>query len=250
MCRLFAYTSKHPRSPRSVFGEKGINQLIQLSYEHCNGWGQASKTSAGFTVTRSPQAAHASSAFNTHLDAPVTSTMIHLRQASSTMSKHVAHNHPFTTSQYAFCHNGYFKHHEKIIDFLGSKGIILDDQATDTEAYFALMQFYARQHSIPEALVASARHILSVCHTDWLALNTLVMDNQYLYAFNFYRADSPPALEKPTRYKMHYQQTSQGWAVGSEGVTFPDETSPIRWMKQGQILRVQHDGTGLTDVTV
>ena len=89
----------------------------------------------------------------------------------------------------------------------------------------------------------------SVCATNWLALNALVMDERYLYAFNFYRADSPLAIEKPTRYKMHYQHTNSSWAVGSEGFSFCAENNQINWMKQGQILRVTHQGTDLTDVT-
>ena len=249
MCRLFAYTGANPCTPRSVLGAQGTAELLELSHEHCHGWGQASKSAHGFSCTRIPEAAYTSSAFTACLDHPVYSTMIHLRQASSAMSKKVVHNHPFVSGHYAFCHNGYFQHHEKIINFLHNRGIEVPYQATDTEAYFALMRYYAHSYSIPEALKLSAQHILSVCGQNWLALNALVMDDKYLYAFNFYRADSPLALAKPTRYKMHYQSTDAMWAVGSEGFSFRTESSKVHWMKQGQILRVSHQGTGLTDVT-
>ena len=63
MCRLLAWRSETPLTPREVLGADA-DQLAELSRVHCDGWGYARVvTGTEIAVDRGAEAAHLSSEF-------------------------------------------------------------------------------------------------------------------------------------------------------------------------------------------
>ncbi len=150
MCRLLAWRSETPLTPREVLGADA-DQLAELSRVHCDGWGYA-RAAAGteIAVVRGAEPARLSAEFRRVMqDEAATAGLVHLRWATEGLEVSLGNTHPFLTSTpggtVAFIHNGMVPESAALLPHVDA-----DLQAefrgnTDSERYFGVLMTELRR---------------------------------------------------------------------------------------------------------
>jgi predicted glutamine amidotransferase len=150
MCRLLAWRSEVPLTPREVLGVDA-GQLAELSRMHCDGWGYGRVvTGPGITVQRGAEPAHVSAEFLAAVEnEAATAGLIHLRWATEGLDVNIGNTHPFLASipggTVAFVHNGMVPESAALLPLVDA-----DLQAdfrgdTDSERYFGVLMTELRR---------------------------------------------------------------------------------------------------------
>lgn len=150
MCRLLAWRSETPLTPREVLGADA-DQLAQLSRVHCDGWGYARVvTGTEIAVVRGAEAAYLSPEFGAVMqDDASMAGLVHLRWATEGLAVNLGNTHPFLasipTGPVAFVHNGMVPESAALLPHVDA-----DLQAefrgnTDSERYFGVLMTELRR---------------------------------------------------------------------------------------------------------
>lgn len=150
MCRLLAWRSEAPLTPREVLGADA-DQLAELSRVHCDGWGYARVvTGTEIAVVRGAEAAYLSPEFGAVMqDDASMAGLVHLRWATEGLAVNLGNTHPFLasipTGPVAFVHNGMVPESAALLPHVDA-----DLQAefrgnTDSERYFGVLMTELRR---------------------------------------------------------------------------------------------------------
>ena len=251
MCRMLVYVGPRAKSPADILGN-GLAELVDLSHEHCHGWGEATMDSAPgkFAVRRCLEPAFMCNEFARVSRMPGKNVMLHLRQASTGMGQGFESSHPFIADGMAFCHNGVFKHPDRLRKWLASVGGPLPKGICDSEAYFCAIRYFAQKMDLPQAIAAAANKAIEVSDDRWLALNTMVLTDQGVYVYNLYKEGTAILRDLPDRYRIQVRggEAGHGFVAGSQDFSLgrPGEQ---RWMRNGQMLFARAGNGYAIDVT-
>jgi len=240
MCRLVGWAAAQPISAAEVIGDD-VEQILELSRLHQDGWGAAWCGPNGLTVVREPEAAHEGEGFVPTLGNAIGTTgIVHLRWAT-TGSRCPENTHPFTHEQIAFMHNGSLPVDGALATMVDPDLLEQVAGTTDSELYFAAVLTAHRRHGDPARAIAEV--IGGLEGEAWPSLNAMWIDADRLVVV----AAAAPELRNPRvserYYELRWEQTDAGvnaWSYdvrGEEserGVVLPDR----------HMLIVDLDGSG------
>jgi predicted glutamine amidotransferase len=183
MCRLLAWRSETPLTPREVLGADA-DQLAELSRVHCDGWGYArvstgADSGTAIAVDRGADPAHLSAEFRTVMqDDAATAGIIHLRWATEGLEVSLGNTHPFLASipggTVAFVHNGMVPESAALLPLVDA-----DLQAefrgdTDSERYFGVLMTELRRADgdVVDAYRRTAKLLADFAYT---SLNSMIL---------------------------------------------------------------------------
>jgi len=183
MCRLLAWRSEVPLTPREVLGADA-DQLAELSRVHCDGWGYARVAGApgaatDITVDRGADPAHLSPEFRAVMqDDAATAGIIHLRWATEGLAVNLGNTHPFLATMHggpvAFVHNGMVPESAALLPHIDA-----DLQAefrgdTDSERYFGVLMTELRRADgdVVDAYRHTAKLLADFAYT---SLNSMIL---------------------------------------------------------------------------
>ena len=251
MCRMLVYVGPRAKSPADILGN-GLAELVDLSHEHCHGWGEATMDSAPgkFAVRRCLEPAFMCNEFARISRMPGKNVMLHLRQASTGMGSGLRSNHPFVADNIAFCHNGVFANPEGLRTWLAQVGGPAPKGICDSEAYFCAVRYFAQSMELPEAIAAAAQKIVEISGDRWLSLNAMLLTAQGVYVYNRFKEGTAILRDLPDRYRIQYRggRTGHGFVAGSQGFSLGREGSQ-QWMHNGQMLFARAFNGDCLDVT-
>jgi predicted glutamine amidotransferase len=105
MCRMFGVVSAHPVALGALLSQ-GARSLAALSHEHCDGWGIALKSAAGWIVEkRAACAARCTTYAELASTATAAHAIAHVRK-KTVGDAALANTHPFRRDRFVFAHNG------------------------------------------------------------------------------------------------------------------------------------------------
>jgi len=106
MCRLLGYTAPNATTFTEVVGAN-FDEFINLSTDHCDGWGIATTQNKKASLYKEPVAANKSAHLKEELATHKSNAaLLHLRWATEGMAVNENNTHPFTYEDITFIHNG------------------------------------------------------------------------------------------------------------------------------------------------
>ena len=233
MCRLLAYASRTPVSLTDLLGAEELDEFVQLSRVHCDGWGLAWAEDEGVGTTRVPDPAHESPEFVRVSQEHRTDLAIaHVRWATDGLAIDLNNTHPFTNGGIGFAHNGAIRPAAALDAFLPPDLAAERHGTTDSERYFLAVLGRARTNSLPEALASVADDIVD-SGLEFTCLNAMIVTDTQLIALNRFRP-AAEAAEGPEYYRLRYRITPDSVVVTSSGWG-----SGWQSLDNGQMLVVQ-----------
>lgn len=217
MCRLLAFASIAPTTPRELVGDD-LRSFVSLSQEHRDGWGMAWYDGDGeLNVARDVEAAHTSDLLDKLAGTTETRAMVlHLRRASPGLSILLENTHPFTAGQEAFAHNGWIRPVGELEDLLDPEVRQSLRGTTDSERYFRLLLAAAeRTGDVERALPPLLERLRGGFR--YTALNFVLMTGRRLYAVCDYSAEAVERHGDPEYYTLGYKVAAGAVVVGSSG---------------------------------
>ncbi|MFD5224771.1 class II glutamine amidotransferase [Microbacterium sp. NPDC058342] len=181
MCRLFAFVSPAPATPRGELGAEGTESLLSLARLHGDGWGRAAVREPGDVpvVTRSALSAALDPGFDAALSTPARAALVHLRWATAGLPVNECNAHPFEADGVAFAHNGTVKPLDRLRELLSAGSLASLAGTTDSEMYFALIrERVATGSTLPDAAAHVARRLRELFPL--ASLNALLLDREHL----------------------------------------------------------------------
>src|SRR3954454_3808920 len=149
MCRLLAYASKTPVSLTDLLGADELDEFVQLSRTHCDGWGLAWAQDSGVGTTRVPDPAHDSPEFVRVSQEHRTDLAIaHVRWATDDLAIDLSNTHPFTDGRVGFAHNGAIRPAAALDALVPPEFAAERRGTTDSERYFLAVLARARTSSL------------------------------------------------------------------------------------------------------
>lgn len=233
MCRLLAYASRTPVSLTDLLGAEELDEFVQLSRVHCDGWGMAWAADGGVEATRVPDPAHESPEF-VRLSQEHRSDLAiaHVRWATDGLAIDLNNTHPFTNGTVGFAHNGAIHPASALDAFVPADLAAERHGTTDSERYFLAVLGRMRTSSLPEALASVADDIVDG-GLEFTCLNAMVVTDTQLIALNRFRP-AAEAAEGPEYYRLRYRITPDSVVVTSSGWG-----SGWQSLDNGQMLVVQ-----------
>jgi predicted glutamine amidotransferase len=217
MCRLLAFASMAPTTPRELVGDD-LRSFVSLSQEHRDGWGMAWYEGDGeLNLAKDVEAAHGSDLLDKLSGTTEAQAMVlHLRRASPGLSIVLENTHPFTAGQTAFAHNGWIRPIPELEDLLdpevrhGLRG------TTDSERYFRLLlAAMERTGDVERALPPLLERLRGEFR--YTALNFVLLTEGRLYAVCDYSVEAVERRGDPEYYTLGYKVAADAVVVGSSG---------------------------------
>jgi predicted glutamine amidotransferase len=220
MCRLLAYASRTPVSLTDLLGADELDEFVQLSRTHCDGWGLAWAEDFGVGTTRVPDPAHESPEFvRVSQEHRSDLAIAHVRWATDGLAIDLNNTHPFTNGTVGFAHNGAVRPATALDAFVPPDLAAQRHGTTDSERYFLAVLGRMRTSSAAEALASVANDIVD-SGLEFTCLNAMLVTDTELVALNRFRP-SAEAAEGPEYYRLRYRigadsvvVTSSGWGSG------------------------------------
>jgi predicted glutamine amidotransferase len=217
MCRLLAFASIPPTTPRELVGDD-LTSFVSLSEEHGDGWGMAWYEDDGeLNVAKDVEAAHASDLLDKLSRTTETRAMVlHLRRASPGLSIALENTHPFTAGRLAFAHNGWIRPIPELEDPLDPEVRHSLRGTTDSERYFhLLLAAVERTGDVERALPPLLERLRGELRYN--ALNFVLLTERRLYAVCDYSVEAVIRCGDPEYYTLGYKVAADSVVVGSSG---------------------------------
>src|SRR5215471_13259537 len=144
MCRLLGYCARDAAALVDMIGENGLEELIELSALHRDGWGMAwyegqHRTSAEPEIAKSPLRADEPD-FEKLARQPLSDLgLVHLRWATPGLAVNDLNTHPFRYGPYGFAHNGAVHPQERLGEILPPDWEGQVAGTTESERYLLLI---------------------------------------------------------------------------------------------------------------
>jgi predicted glutamine amidotransferase len=221
MCRLLAYASRTPVSLTDLLGADELDEFVQLSRTHCDGWGLAWAEDRGVVTTRVPDPAHESPEFvRVSQEHRSDLAIAHVRWATDGLDINLNNTHPFTNGTVGFAHNGAIRPATGL-DALVPADLLAERQGTtDSERYFLAVLGRMRTMGPAEALADVANDIADGDFS-FTCLNAMLVTDTQLIALNRFRPSAEAEEGGPEYYRLRYRiaadsvvVTSSGWGSG------------------------------------
>jgi predicted glutamine amidotransferase len=233
MCRLLAYASRAPVSLTDLLGADELDEFVQLSRVHCDGWGLAWAEERGVGTTRVPDPAHESPEFVRVSQEHRTDLAIaHVRWATDGLAIDLNNTHPFTNGTVGFAHNGAIRPAADLDALVPADLLATRQGTTDSERYFLAVLGRMRTSSPAEALAGVVNDIADG-RFEFTCLNAMLVTDTELIALNRFRPEAE-LEEGPEYYRLRYRITADSVVIASSGWGSGWQT-----LENGQMLVVQ-----------
>ena len=199
MCRLLGFAAAERLGAQAAIGETALEEFVELSSLHRDGWGFASSPGARRTRRVSIHRERA-------LDDPRVAALradraragiSHLRWASLGLPVREENSHPFVASPngpVAFAHNGSVRDHVEIEPLLGEQQRALRRGDTDSELYFLLfLRSLARVADVGDALRATVEAIRDFAPV--ASLNAVLLTREELFVVHSHTGMPVPTAD-------------------------------------------------------
>jgi predicted glutamine amidotransferase len=182
MCRLLAYAASEPTTLQSVVGPS-LNNFIELSREHKDGWGLTTCATIGGVQERQREL---TPAFESQLFSKVAGqtssdgALLHLRLASKGLTVDISNNHPFIYGDISFMHNGTIRPPTSVESLIDADLLGELTSTTDSERYFFAILSAAKSEGLINAISSTVRKIVATC--DYSSINSITLTPDFLIA--------------------------------------------------------------------
>ena len=218
MCRLLGYSATTPTTFDQVVG-KNFDQFVNLSKDHCDGWGIATATNNSTELYKEPLAANKSGQFKEQLlSHKSNAALLHLRWATEGMPVNENNTHPFTYQDITFIHNGSITPSNVLDPLIDKKYLQLAKGTTDSERYFLYLLTQIEKHGFIEGIKTGLTNIKNNC--TFSSINMMMINTKYFVTACIYNQDKIPDKFKdsPDYYHLKYKNqdgqiitASSGW---------------------------------------
>lgn len=189
MCQLFAWSSKNPRSGRSV-PLAGFRARGGATADNPDGWGVAWRVGGAFLLEREPLPGCDSAQFDRVIDALHSDLAIaHVRKARFPPVNTLANTHPFVHDccgrHWAFAHNGMVPD-IVALEAANEGRVCRPDGQTDSESAFCHLMSHVTGHYPMPGAAADWLDVLGVVSERIAGLgkfNFLLSDGEHLIAY-------------------------------------------------------------------
>ena len=217
MCRLLGYTAPNATTFNDVVGAN-FDEFINLSTDHCDGWGIASSESNKASLYKEPVAANKSSHFKDEISSHKSNAaLLHLRWATEGMAVNENNTHPFTYEGITFIHNGSITPPTALDSVIDKKYLELVKGNTDSERYFLYLLTQIEKHGFIEGVKKGLTYIKANC--SFSSINMMIINEAYFIAACIYNQDKIPQkfIKDTDYYHLKYTKRDGQVVVASSG---------------------------------
>jgi predicted glutamine amidotransferase len=217
MCRLLGYSSTTATTFNEAVGSN-FAEFVNLSKDHCDGWGIATTDNHKSDLYKEPLAANKSEHFSEQLASHKSNAaLLHLRWATEGMPVTENNTHPFTYQNITFIHNGSITPPTALDPLIDKKYLSLAKGTTDSERYFLYLLTQIEKHGFVEGVKAGLTYIKNNC--SYSAINMMIINDTTFMAACIYNQDKIPNKFKdsPDYYHLKYTKKDGQVVVASSG---------------------------------
>ncbi len=217
MCRLLGYSSTTATTFNEAVGNN-FEGFVNLSKDHCDGWGIATTDNHKSDLYKEPLAANKSEHFSEQLASHKSNAaLLHLRWATEGMPVTENNTHPFTYQNITFIHNGSITPPTALDPLIDKKYLSLAKGTTDSERYFLYLLTQIEKHGFVEGVKAGLTYIKNNC--SYSAINMMIINDTTFMAACIYNQDKIPNKFKdsPDYYHLKYTKKDGQVVVASSG---------------------------------
>ena len=211
MCRLLGYTAPNATTFTEVVGAN-FDEFINLSTDHCDGWGiattQNKKASLYKEIVAANKSAHLKEELVTHKS---NAALLHLRWATEGMAVNENNTHPFTYEDITFIHNGSISPFNCLDPLIDKKYLELAKGNTDSERYFLYLLTQIEKHGFSEGVKAGLSYIKANCA--FSSINMMIINETTFMAACVYNQDKIPQKFKDDTDYYHLKYTKRNGQV-------------------------------------
>ena len=259
MCRLMGFVAAEQCSAAEALGPKALEELIDLSRLHRDGWGYAlSAEPDDLDVYRSPVAARVDEQVASLHEKRARAGIVHLRWASLGLPVREENSHPFVAhpdGPVAFAHNGSVRDHAEIVPLLDEEQRALRRGDTDSELYFLLfLQSLTRHPDVGDALCATVEAIRAFAPV--ASLNAVLLTDREFCVVHSHTGMPMPIedleescgtlAEVPPAHLEHYFDLSWSERDGVVAVAHTGLTGDWETLSPDSLLRVRREDLKVT----